>query len=275
MPKRIAFLGPAGTFTEEAALQYAPGADFQAFPSIPAVALAVQTGSAQEGIVPIENSLEGSVTDTLDILINERIFINRELVLPIEHCLLFQPGVKASDIKIIYSHPQALAQCRRFLERCFPTADLIASFSTAAAVLDAKESSSTAAAIAPKRTSELYNVEVFAEGIQDNNANATRFVVLADTDHPPTGQDKTSFCLSFHEDRPGLLYSTMGEFAIRNINLVKIESRPTKQSLGQYIFLIDCEGHRKTSPLKETIETLQPKTSMLKIFGSYPSWEAI
>ena len=275
MPNRIAFLGPAGTFTEEAALQYAPTADFQAFPSIPAVAQAVQSGSVQEGIVPIENSLEGSVTDTLDILINERIFIRRELVLPIEHCLLIQPGVKASDIKIIYSHPQALAQCRRFLERRFPTANLVASFSTAAAVYDAKESSSTAAAIAPKRASHLYNVEVFAEGIQDNSANATRFVVLADTDHAPTGHDKTSFCLSFSEDKPGLLYSIIGEFALTNINLVKIESRPTKQSLGQYIFLIDCEGHRETSPLKEAIETLLTKTSMLKIFGSYPSWAAL
>ena len=274
MAKRIAFLGPAGTFTEQAALLYEPKADMQAFPSIPAVALAVASAIAEEGVVPIENSLEGSVTDTLDILINEaRLFIRKELVLSIEHCLLVRPGTLAADIQVIYSHPQALAQCRSFLERCFPKTQLVASLSTAAAVTDAKESSSLAAAIAPKRTAEIYGVEVLAQGIQDNTANVTRFVTLANADHPPTGKDKTSLCLSFDEDQPGLLYSVMGEFARRNINLAKIESRPTKQSLGQYMFLIDCEGHREDSPLKEVIETLRAQTSTLKIFGSYPRWQ--
>ena len=275
MAKLIAFLGPAGTFTEEAALLYEPKANLQAFPNIPAVARAVASAIAEEGVVPIENSLEGSVTDTLDILINEaRLFIRRELVLPIEHCLLVRPGTPSAEIQVIYSHPQALGQCRNFLERYFPNAQLVASLSTAAAVTDAKESSSLAAAIAPKRTAELYNVEVLAQGIQDNPANVTRFVILANSDHRPTGKDKTSLCLSFDQDRPGLLYSVMGEFARRNINLAKIESRPTKQSLGQYIFLIDCEGHREDSPLKETIETLRAQASTLKIFGSYPRWQA-
>ncbi len=273
MVRSIAFLGPAGTFTEEAALRYDPEADLLSFPSITGVALAVASSIAQQGVVPIENSLEGSVTDTLDILIRqERLFIRNELVLPIEHSLLAPPGTHAPDIQVIYSHPQALAQCRSFLERCFPKAQLVASLSTAAAVVDAKENPSSAAAIAPKRAAELHGVEVLAQGIQDNSANVTRFVILSDTDHAPTGYDKTSICFSFDEDRPGLLYAAMGEFARRKINLAKVESRPTKQSLGQYVFLIDCEGHREDAPLKEAIDALRAQSSMLKIFGSYPRW---
>ena len=273
MARSIAFLGPSGTFTEEAALRYDAQANLQSFPSISGVALAVASSIAEEGVVPIENSLEGSVTDTLDILIHQdRLFICSELVLPIEHSLLVPPGVQAPDIQAIYSHPQALAQCRSFLERCFPKAQLVASLSTAAAVVDAKERPSSAAAIAPLRAADLHGVEVLARGIQDNSANVTRFVILANADHPPTGYDKTSICFSFDEDRPGLLYSAMGEFAQRNINLAKVESRPTKQSLGQYVFLIDCQGHREDVLLKEAIDTLRAQTSMLKIFGSYPRW---
>ena len=274
MAWKIAYLGPAGTFTEEAARQYNSKATLQPLPSIPGVALAVASNIAEEGVVPIENSLEGSVTDTLDILIRQpRLFIRRELVLPIEHCLLVMSNITASDIQVIYSHPQALGQCREFLERCFPKAQLVASLSTAAAVGDMKESKSPAAAIAPHRAAELNKVEVLAQGIQDNPSNMTRFVVLADTDHPPTGTDKTSLCFSFAEDKPGLLYSVMGEFARRNINLAKVESRPTKQSLGEYIFLIDVHGHRQDPPVKEAIEALRQQSSTLKIFGSYPRWD--
>ena len=273
MAKRIAFLGPVGTFSEEAALLYDPEADLEPFPSIPAVALAVASGIAEEGVMPIENSLEGSVTHTLDILIQEaRLFIRRELVLPIEHCLLVKPGTRAADIQTVYSHPQALGQCRDFLERRFPKAQLIASLSTVAAVEDMKESPTPAAAISPRRASELHSVDILARGIQDNPSNATRFVILADTDHPPTGRDKTSLCFSFQEDQPGLLYNVMGEFARRNINLAKVESRPTKRSLGQYIFLIDCEGHREDAIVKEAIDAVRSQTSTLKIFGSYPRW---
>ena len=273
MAKHIAFLGPVGTFSEEAALRYDPEGDLEPFPSIPAVALAVASGIADEGVVPIENSLEGSVTHTLDILIQEaRLFIRRELVLPIDHCMMVNPGTRAADIQTVYSHPQALGQCRDFLERCFPKAQLIASLSTVAAVEDMKKSPTPAAAISPRRAADLYGTEVLAQGIQDNPSNVTRFVILASTDHPPTGNDKTSLCFSFEVDRPGLLYKVMGEFAQRNINLAKVESRPTKQSLGQYVFLIDCQGHREDPIVKEAINAVQGQTSMLKIFGSYPRW---
>jgi prephenate dehydratase len=273
MAKRIAFLGPVGTFSEEAALAYDPRGDLEPFPSIPAVALAVASGIAAEGVVPIENSLEGSVTYTLDILIQEdRLFISNELVIPIEHCLLTRPGTRAADIKTVFSHPQALAQCREFLERCFPKAALVASLSTVAAVEDMKKCLDPAGAISPRRAAELHHMEVLAQGIQDNSSNVTRFVILSHSDHPPTGRDKTSLCFSFQGDAPGLLYNVMGEFARRNINLAKVESRPTKRSLGQYIFLVDCEGHREDPPVKEAIDSVRRQTSMLKIFGSYPRW---
>ena len=273
MAKRVAFLGPVGTFSEEAALRHDPNADLEPFPSIPAVAMSVASGIAEEGVVPIENSLEGSVTYTLDILIQEdRLFLCRELVLRIEHSLLAQPGTRASDIRTIYSHPQALGQCRDFLERRFPNAQLVASLSTVAAIEDMKESAEGAAAISPGRAADLYGMDILARGIQDNSSNATRFVVLATADHPPTARDKTSLCFFFDDDKPGLLYSVMGEFARRNINLAKVESRPTKQSLGQYIFLIDCDGHREDALVKEALEAVRSHTSVLKIFGSYPRW---
>ena len=273
MPKRLAYLGPAGTHTEQAAAAYGPDATHLPFESIPAVASAVDAHLADEGIVPIENSLEGPVTFTLDLLIHESsLFIRHELVLPIHHALLGRPGSDRADIEMIYSHPQALAQCREFLERCFPKAQLIASLSTVAAVEDMVASPTPAAAISPRRAAELYSMEVLAESIQDNSNNVTRFVALAKTDHPPTGKDKTSICFSFAEDKPGMLYNALGEFAIRNINLAKIESRPTKESLGMYWFLVDFEGHREEPRVKGVLDFIRSQTSMLKIFGSYPRW---
>jgi len=273
MIKRIAYLGPVGTYTEEAALKYNPQADPQPFPTIAAVGLAVSSGITDEGVVPIENSLEGSVTYTLDLLISQSdLSIYKEIVLPIEHFLMAKPGTRAPDIQVIYSHPQALAQCRNFLERCFPQAQQTASLSTVAAVVDMKASSLPAAAIAPRRAASLHDVEIIGQNIQDNPSNLTRFVVLSKKDHPPTGQDKTSICFSFREDLPGLLYRALGEFAQRDINLAKVESRPTKQSLGEYIFLIDCEGHREDPLVKEAIGRLSRQTSSLKVLGSYPRW---
>ncbi|MBI4233366.1 MAG: prephenate dehydratase [Chloroflexi bacterium] len=273
MPQRLAYLGPPGTFSEEAARKYDPHAQHLPFTSVAAVAAAVQAGMAEEGVVAIENSLEGSVNDTLDLLIHESsLHIRQELVLPIEHCLLALPGTTPDAVKAVYSHPQALGQCRRFIERCFPRAQVVAALSTAAAVEEMKSSQTPAAAIAPERAAQLYGVEVLARGIQDHPNNVTRFVVLARTEHPPTGQDKTSLCFSFHEDKPGLLYGVMGEFALRHINLAKIESRPSKQSLGSYIFLVDLEGHQETPLVREALERVRQQVSMLKVFGSYPRY---
>ena len=274
MPKLVAFLGPVGTYTEDGARRHDPKAELKAYPTIAAVAHAVACGEVEEGVVPIENSLEGSVTYTLDLLIGQsELRIYKEMVLPIEHYLMAKPGTNIKEIQVIYSHPQALAQCRNFLERSFPEAQQTASLSTVAAVADMKASSVPGAAIAPGRAAKLYQVEIITKNIQDNPLNVTRFVALAPKDHPRTGQDKTSICFSFKQDLSGLLYHALGEFAQRNINLAKVESRPTKLSLGEYIFLIDCEGHREDPQVKEAINALSRQTSTLKVLGSYPKWD--
>ena len=273
MPKRIAYLGPRGTFTEEAAIRYDPEGELESFPTVAAVSLAVSSGMAEEGVVPIENSLEGSVTATLDLLIHEEtLLIKRELVLPIEHYLLVRPGTRTADIEVVYSHPQSLGQCRGFLERCFPKARLEPSLSNAAAADVVAEGVAGAAAIAPRRNAELRGLEVLAQSIQDSDHNVTRFVVLAGKDSPVTGDDKTSLCFSFANDKSGLLYEALREFAERDINLAKIESRPAKLNLGEYVFLIDCEGHREDPVVREAIENVRSRTLMLRIFGSYPRW---
>jgi prephenate dehydratase len=274
MVKRLAYFGPAGTYTEEAAVLYDANAELEPFPTIAAVGLAVSSEITDKGVVPIENSLEGSVTFTLDLLIQEsQLSIYQEVVLPINHFLMVRPGTRLAELQVVYSHPQSLAQCREFLERCLPKAQQMASLSNSAAVSDMQASGVAAAAIASLRAAELYNAEIIGRNVQDVANNVTRFAVLARQDHPPTGNDKTSLCFSYREDSPGLLHLTMGEFAKRNINLFKVESRPTKQSLGDYIFLIDCAGHRQDTLVKETLDALCQSVSMLKVLGSYPRWE--
>jgi prephenate dehydratase len=271
MAKRLAYLGPPGTFSEEAALRYDPEAHLIPFASFAAVVDATRSGVANEGLLAIENSLEGSVPDTLDLLIQETdLRIRHELVISIEHCLLALPGVDPEAIRAIYSHPNALGQCRQYLLRCFPEAQAVAALSTVAAVEGLSTSAVPAAAIAPGRAAQIYDVEVLERGIQDRANNVTRFVVLASEDHPPTGADKTSLCFSFDQDKPGLLYGAMGVFALRGINLAKVESRPTKESLGRYIFLVDLEGHREDARVREALEVLGRDASMLKVLGSYP-----
>ena len=273
MALRVAYFGPAGTYTEAAALQYAPQGELLPFPTIAAVYQAVAEQRADEGVLPIENSLEGSVNITLDLLISRAdLSIAHEIVLPIDHCLMVRPGTEVAAVRVIYSHPQSLAQCRGYLERNFPQAQATASLSNSAAVADMQASPVTAAAIAPQRAAELYGAEIVDRGIQDSPNNVTRFVVLARADHEPTGQDKTSICFSFNQDSPGVLYDALGVFAQRKINLAKIESRPTRESLGRYNFLIDIEGHRTEPLLREALLSLGQQVSLLKVLGSYPRW---
>jgi len=290
MARTLGFLGPSGTYTEEACILYDSSAELRPYPTITGVGKAVVSGELEEGIVPIENSLEGSVTFTLDLLISQpSLFIKGEVVVPIEHYLMAKPGTVPSKIKVIYSHPQALAQCRTYLEENYPQAQQMDSLSTASAVSDSFASTVPAAAIAPRRASELNEVDVLDQGIQDVASelnevdvldqgiqdvasNVTRFAVLGLSDHAPTGKDKTSMAFTFEDDEPGLLYRVLREFEKRNINLFKIESRPTKQYLGEYIFLMDCGGHREESPMKEALAALSEPISMLRVLGSYPRW---
>lgn len=269
---RLAFLGPPGTFGEEAALRHDPQACFLPFTSHTAVATAVASGMADEGVMPVENSVEGAVNETLDILIHETdLQIRRELVLPVEQCMLVRPGLQASDVQVIFSHPQALGQCRRFVERCFPRARLEAALSTAAAVQELARAEG-AAAIATRRAGELYGAEILATGIQDRRSNVTRFVIVAAKDAQPTGDDKTSLAVAMAHDRPGTLVAVLNEFAAQGINLTKIESRPSKDALGIYIFLIDLEGHRQDPVVAKVLERVRNHSTFFKVFGSYPRY---
>lgn len=269
---RVAYFGPAGTFTEEAAGRHAPQAELIPYPTITATAAAVTSGAADRAVVPIENSLQGAVTDTLDVLVHgDGAQVCAEVALPIVHNLVAKPGTAPGSIQTVYSHPQALGQCRFYLERNHPQAAVAASLSTAAAVEQAMAADQPVAAIAPRRAAELYGAEILAEGIQDAENNVTRFVVLAAHDHAPTGDDKTSICFSFNdEDKPGQLLAVMTEFAQRNLNLSKIESRPTRLGLGQYYFLVDVDGHREDAAVAESLARVRERCAEFKVFGSYP-----
>ena len=209
----------------------------------------------------------------MDILIHDSgLFIRHELVLAIRHCLLVREGTKPERIKVIYSHPQALGQCRAYLQKSFPEADLVASLSTSAAVSDMLKSESTAAAIASERAASLHGAAVLARGVEDDPSNVTRFVVLGATEHPPTGFDKTSVCFSFDQDIPGQLHGVMRELSERDINMTKIESRPTRKSLGQYFFLVDLEGHHLDAKVGEALDEVMKRVTLFKSFGSYPRY---
>ena len=275
MAKKIAYLGPPGTFSEEAALVFDKAARLVPFPSIRAVANAVSLSVAgvAEGIVPIENSIEGAVPDTLDLLIQESgVMIKHELVLPIRQNLVAKPGININDVKVLYSIPQALGQCRDFVALHFPKVSIVAALSTTAAVEEMMASSQPAAAIGTARAAEIYGATILASGIQDKASNETRFVILAKEDHAPTGNDKTSLCFAFADDRPGVLVDVMQVFSQKGINLTKVESRPSKDMLGRYIFLIDLEGHRQDKMVKDALDQVRAKTSVLKVFGSYPRY---
>lgn len=273
MARRLAYLGPPGTYSEEAAMLYDPAAEYIAAATMPGVVQSIHDGEADEGIVPVENSLEGVVTFTADLLIQETTLkIKSELVLPIHHCLLAKPGGSDEDVEVIYSHPQSLGQCREYLLRRFPNASTIPSASNSAAVSEMLNSEGRALAIAGKRAARMFSAQILEERIEDNPSNATRFIVLASEDGAPTGEDKTSMCFNFDVDKPGSLVSVLQEFSERGINLSKIESRPTRRSLGRYFFLVDVDGHKADDPVRDALEAIAEKVSMLKVLGSYPRY---
>ena len=269
--RRVGYLGPPGTFSEQAALEYAPAAVRVDFRDIPGVVRAAERGAVDEALVPLENSTEGAVTVTTDLLVHRSdLKIRCEVVLPIHHCLLAARDVSLEDVRVVYSHPQALAQCRGYLARHLPDAAPVASLSTVSAVHDMQAAGRTAAAISSRRAAHVLGADVRAAEIEDVPGNRTRFVVLARDDHAPTGRDKTSICFDFSADGPGTLHGVLRELATRRINMIKIESRPAKSSLGRYIFLIDMEGHREDGVVAEALDGIRARASSFKILGSYP-----
>ena len=271
MVKKLAYLGPQGTYSEQAARDWDSDAILVPVDSIPSVASSVVSGDADEGVVPIENSIEGGVTFTLDLLIHDsNLSICGETVVTINQCLMAQSQIEFEAIKIVMSHPQSLGQCREFLRENLSKAELIASLSNSAAVQEMMESDASTAAISSNRAAEIYGAEILKENVEDRPNNETRFVILSHVDRERTGSDMTSLCFEYQDDSPGILSQSLREFASRNINLVKIESRPNKKSLGRYVFLADIEGHRSDSLVAEALEALRAQVSMMKVLGSYP-----
>jgi prephenate dehydratase len=275
----IAYLGPQGTFSEEAAMAYAAtlegNAAYLPLTNIPAVVTAIETGAASAGVLPIENMLEGSVTFTLDLLIHETgLRIVGETVISIRQYLVTQAGLALPDVQVLYAHPQSLGQCRKFVERCLPNAITVASLSNSAAPAEALADERPAAAISTLRAAEITGAHILAQDIADNRSNVTRFIALAKHDAPPGGYDKTSFCFAFDEDRAGVLVEALQELARTNINMTKLESRPTKSLLGQYIFLVDVEGHREEEHVAEALARIAARAGLFKVFGSYPRWRS-
>jgi prephenate dehydratase len=267
---RVAYLGPPGTFGEQAAIRYAPDEERTPYPSHARVAVAVQDGMADTGLLAVENSVEGSVSETVDILVHDaRLRICGELVLPIEQCLIVAPGRQAAQVQVILSHTNALGQCRGFLERSFPNARLEPTLSTTAAVEQAMVRDD-AAAIASSRAADLLGAEILERGIQDRKNNVTRFVIVGQSDAAPTGDDKTSLAFTTYHDRPGSLVGVLQEFAARGLNLTKIESRPSRDALGVYVFLCDFQGHRTDPAVAAALEAVSEKTQTLHVIGSYP-----
>ncbi len=278
-PTRIAYLGPPGTFTEQAVRLFAEqlagsnadAADLIPCPSITASAEAVAQDRADAAVLPFENSLAGAVGETHDLIIHQLdLRIRNELIIPIEHCLIAAPQADTTDIHVIYSHPQALGQCQRYLNRRFPRARTEATLSTAQAVARAVELGDHVAAIAPRRAAALHHARILEIGIEDDHRNATRFVVLAHHDHEPTGDDRTTILFAT-ANRPGALLRALRAFADAGINLTRIESRPSRQQLGTYLFLIDCDSHRRDPALARALQQLEAETDRLRIIGSYPA----
>jgi prephenate dehydratase len=274
---RVAFLGPAGTFTEEALRHSAPsGSDVEEVPyaTVYETVMAVQSGAADRAVVPIENSLEGSVTATLDALAGEadRVRIFAEVVRPVSHCLIAPAGMRIEDVRQVLSHPQAIAQCAGFLRERLADAEPASAPSTADAVRTVSETDQPWAAIGPRLAAELYGCEILAEGIEDRHDNVTRFVWLApEGTEPPHEPAKTSVVFwGFNDESPGALVGVLGELADRGINLTKIESRPRRVALGHYMFFADLEGAEDDPSVRDALDALHGKVQTLKVLGSYP-----
>lgn len=274
--KRIGFLGPKGTFSHEAVKKYTVGKEGFVecdFNTIQDMILSVHNSKLSEAIVPIENSLEGgsAISNTLDMLaFDTDLKIKAELILKVEQNLLAPEGVELSDIECIISHPQALGQCRKFIDQNYPQALLKPVLSTAKAAMDVVSSGGKCAAIGPLSLAEEYGLKVLKSGIQDNLINETRFVVISHDDSDRTGCDKTSIVFST-ENEPGSLYGILDIFNLWDINLTRIESRPAKIQLGRYIFFVDLEGHREDDDLKDALTMVKRKASFYKFLGSYPA----
>jgi len=268
-PLPIAYLGPSATFTHQAALlRFGSAASLVPARSIAEVFEEIERGRAEFGVVPVENSTEGSVNVTLDRLIDSELVITGELLLEIAHHLLSR-AQDVAEIRTVCSHPQALAQCRQWLTSNLPEVTLEEVSSTSAAV-ERAGSDPTVAAVASDLAARLYALPVLSRRIEDNPFNTTRFLVLGRRAMPPTGKDKTSILCSLKHE-VGALAAFLDPFARHGLNLTKIESRPTKRRPWEYVFFVDFEGHLDTPPVQAALSELRERCLFLKLLGSYPT----
>jgi prephenate dehydratase len=274
---RVAYLGPAGTYTEEALRASAPdGIDEVPYPTVFETVMAVQDGEADRAVVPIENALEGGVAATLDALATEadRVRIAREVVHPIRHCLVAATELDLADVTRVVSHPQATAQCSHFLRERLPHADRVNAPSTADAVLSVRDTAEPWVALGSRLSAELYGCRVLAADVADHPDNATRFVWLAPADAAtdPGPDAKTSLVFwGAGDESPGWLLGVLRELADRGINLTRIESRPRRMRLGHYMFFVDLEGAVDRPPVSEALDALRGRVEGVRVLGSYPA----
>ena len=266
---RVAFQGEHGAYSEEAIYKhFGEGVETVPCKTIREVFNFTEVGYVDYGVVPLENSIEGSVYETYDMLITTNARVVGEIILRIVHCLIALPGVSLKDVKKIYSHPQALAQCRGFIYSL--GAEPIVTYDTAGSVKLIKEQQlKDSAAIASERAAEIHGMNILAREIEDYGRNFTRFLIISNREPPRTSDAKTSIIFSLPHV-PGSLYEALGEFAKRRINLTKIESRPTRQRPWEYYFFLDFEGHKDEEPYREALSSLAKKAIFLKVLGSYP-----
>jgi chorismate mutase/prephenate dehydratase len=269
---KVAFQGERGAYSESAVYTYfGDTAEVKPCRDLTEVFESVDKQEVPVGVVPVENSLEGSVNQTYDLFLTHNLKVSGEIIIRISHCLIANPTTSLEAVKTVYSHPQALAQCRSFLERL--GSDLIPTYDTAGSVKMLKEKGlKNAAAVASEKAAEIYGMKILAREIEDTPTNYTRFFVISKEDAAKTGKDKTSIIFAA-KHKPGALYHALEEFEKRNINLTKIESRPTKQKPWEYNFYLDFEGHRTEKNCAEALKALQEKAAFLKILGSYPKAE--
>jgi prephenate dehydratase len=266
----IAFQGEDGAYSQEAIFETF-GAQTPTLPCATFVELfrAVETGDAELGMLPIENSTAGAINQSYDLLLEHDLKITREVIFRVRHALMAAPGATMTEIKRVYSHPQALAQCERFIaERGW---EPVVAYDTAGAAKQlAASREKDAGAIASETAARLYDLQVLARGVEDLTNNFTRFFVVGHAESPRAERSKTSIVLETRHI-PGSLYACLGEFASRDLNLTKLESRPDRQHPWHYVFYLDFEGHRDDAACRDALNGLLDKTSFVKTLGSYPA----
>jgi prephenate dehydratase len=275
---KVGYLGPEGTFSEEAGKVYAKKLEGKVemipYSTLHDILYAADKSEIAEAVVPIENSIDGTIGTVTDLLVKEvDLKICQELVLPVFHYLLAKKGVKTREISDVISNPPPLEQCKDFLRKKMPKAKLHLAYSTSDAARQVAQSPAPFfAAIGTLSAAKLYGLSIVAKKINAKD-NETRFVILSKKDHKRTGDDKTSIVFSIAKDKPGGLHDILAEFAKRDINLTKIESRPGKRLLGDYYFFADMQGYRDDAIIKEALSKIKSKAAFFRLLGSYPRFK--